>query len=843
MKKKIFNLIKICSLTSAIFSLGALSSCNYEDAKTQNPTKQEPETNNLVISQPIIPENEYLKDYVIQNFEITQLVENDRHLTFWFSTKKDLPTNDLTKFSILINDNEYPIKTLKEQSGIYTGLFLPPSNITQLLNARVIYNDGSEKLESPLSPKNFEITSDKLGDIEVTLTKVSNTNKQIHEVYPTEVNIADLEIFVTGGNSDSYSHKIKNIIHYTNQKNQVVSNWLGALVLEIEFTNKTNEKEKITRKVIFQGFKFNPFDGSIQEIVIPTPYEVLDQDYTIYEKLTYDQRFVRENVSYLKALKSYLNFNGINPSDYHPNIDFNAKKAIFDFDQKAKEQGIDSYESSYLKGFTLPKYDAQGNFLGLALATGKEVDKAPLRSDWIGRNQWRFSGLARSLVNDHYKRAAMQTYSIEFTNPVGDKQSFGTSGTIWILDFQKPSDSTKYPTKWYFGTNLHVADALKNNTSNVILTKIKNSANLDKEFSTVNDDADFERFYFNKKLIDNGVITKVFEAKDFLNSKPADYLFDKQKEELKDHEEYSDFAVLEFDFSKINSEDIWAYSADTTNNIDNEYDVIMNQPENFAKLITNNYANKLQDHIKFKANSYLKNYDEIDNRNIKIEETKPYKGDQLYAVGYPASFEDYFLLNEDGSSKQGDNRWSNRRETNSLWTNSDPEFYWHKNEFSQAHKNLGNYLSNQIGYRTFTNKPGIVDSFLTATHTGDNYYLSGNDKLIGYGLSYSVKGYVPYGGSSGSSFRNQNNEIVGVFYAGNGAARTGLMAAFRSEGHDYHGLFGDKYKLPEYDLIYGGGENQKNSYREALKAKYPNIQTNLFPNGLNEIPDKFKFNK
>ncbi|SYV97567.1 Membrane-associated lipoprotein precursor [Mycoplasmopsis edwardii] len=69
------------------------------------------------------------------------------------------------------------------------------------------------------------------------------------------------------------------------------------------------------------------------------------------------------------------------------------------------------------------------------------------------------------------------------------------------------------------------------------------------------------------------------------------------------------------------------------------------------------------------------------------------------------------------------------------------------------------------------------------------------------------------------------------------------MAAFRSEGHDYHGLFGDKYKLPEYDLIYGGGENQKNSYREALKAKYPNIQTNLFPNGLNEIPDKFKFNK
>nr|WP_307926785.1 hypothetical protein [Mycoplasmopsis bovis] len=55
---------------------------------------------------------------------------------------------------------------------------------------------------------------------------------------------------------------------------------------------------------------------------------------------------------------------------------------------------------------------------------------------------------------------------------------------------------------------------------------------------------------------------------------------------------------------------------------------------------------------------------------------------------------------------------------------------------------------------------------------------------------------------------------------------------FRSPGKDYNKLFGN-YNLPQYDLIYGGGKDQKNSYRQALEAKYKsnewkNFKTKLF---------------
>ncbi len=85
---------------------------------------------------------------------------------------------------------------------------------------------------------------------------------------------------------------------------------------------------------------------------------------------------------------------------------------------------------------------------------------------------------------------------------------------------------------------------------------------------------------------------------------------------------------------------------------------------------------------------------------------------------------------------------------------------------------------------------------------------------------------------------------MGIWHVGNGFAQTGLAAAFRSEGYDYHGLYGS-YNLPQYDLIYGGGKDQKTSYRQAMMALYKNknIATALFPNGFGEdqIPSAFKF--
>jgi len=113
------------------------------------------------------------------------------------------------------------------------------------------------------------------------------------------------------------------------------------------------------------------------------------------------------------------------------------------------------------------------------------------------------------------------------------------------------------------------------------------------------------------------------------------------------------------------------------------------------------------------------------------------------------------------------------------------------------------------------------------------------------GLEYLPKHFAPAGGASGTSVRNQKNELVAIYHAKYDSSKTGLAAAFRSEGYDYQGLYGN-YNLPQYDLIYGGGKDQteKKSYREAMKDIYQNnnIKTALFPDGFDKIPDEFKFN-
>ncbi|MCU9935492.1 hypothetical protein [Mycoplasmopsis cynos] len=45
-----------------------------------------------------------------------------------------------------------------------------------------------------------------------------------------------------------------------------------------------------------------------------------------------------------------------------------------------------------------------------------------------------------------------------------------------------------------------------------------------------------------------------------------------------------------------------------------------------------------------------------------------------------------------------------------------------------------------------------------------------------------------------------------------------MAAALRSNGMNYNGLFGE-YNLPQYDVIYGTGKDQQNSYRDEMKKK------------------------
>ncbi len=65
------------------------------------------------------------------------------------------------------------------------------------------------------------------------------------------------------------------------------------------------------------------------------------------------------------------------------------------------------------------------------------------------------------------------------------------------------------------------------------------------------------------------MISNVFDAVDFMQTSPKDYIDESQKEEYKDTEEYIDFAVIEIDFEKLNPSEvtIWSENRDIGNTI------------------------------------------------------------------------------------------------------------------------------------------------------------------------------------------------------------------------------------------------------------------------------------
>ncbi|MBD4755584.1 hypothetical protein GUG22_02155, partial [Xanthomonas citri pv. citri] len=84
-----------------------------------------------------------------------------------------------------------------------------------------------------------------------------------------------------------------------------------------------------------------------------------------------------------------------------------------------------------------------------------------------------------------------------------------------------------------------------------------------------------------------------------------------QKQDYGDVEDYIDCAVIEIDFEKV------------LQNGKNNLGIVSNNKflsdsfkdrsvEDVVKSITNNYQYKTEKHIKFKADSYLKNYEQID---------------------------------------------------------------------------------------------------------------------------------------------------------------------------------------------------------------------------------------
>lgn len=441
----------------------------------------------------------------------------------------------------------------------------------------------------------------------------------------------------------------------------------------------------------------------------------------------------------------------------------------------------------------------------------------------------------------------------EYNKLKEEKRTYSSvSGTMWIMDFMLPENSGKGATKFYFGTNSHVAKGLTNKTTKFSVSRLNENVGVGSHFRLNDLDDRFTRFSFDN--VEKDAINVIFQATDFLDSKPSDFLESSQKAKFGDVEEFMDFAVIEIDFEKILENKTKNFSA-ISNNKNHSSNYLNKSTEDIVKLITNNYESKKDKHIKFRSESYLKDYSKIDRPIIldtkKKEEVKKFNDlDSLYILGYPSATGDYFLENYIDEDQQ------KVVKTNfSMWINADEKYY--KNVSAQEgapsnhpKENLerGEFLSYEIGYRSFIDKPGLTDGFLAASRTGNDLYTINGKKYFNYGLHIMPRSYVPYGGASGSSVRNKNNELIAVFHTANNSAKTGLAATFRSYGYDYKGLFGD-YKLPAYDLIYGGAPGQKNSYRDALEKKYKKngkqYKTNLFQKGFSkdQIPQQFKFNE
>lgn len=192
----------------------------------------------------------------------------------------------------------------------------------------------------------------------------------------------------------------------------------------------------------------------------------------------------------------------------------------------------------------------------------------------------------------------------------------------------------------------------------------------------------------------------------------------------------------------------------------------------------------------------------------------------------------------------------------SLWINKPIYIAEGKENGIIGTKEYGGSLNPALSIRNFLNMPGITDFTISnpliqaEKNVGYvyNFIKDTESKYQGnqytnYGLGYSLNSWQPLGGASGSSVRTIDNKLIGINFAtadGAGVSLTAFTQAFRSEGESYNGFYG-KYQLEEYDLIYSGGKNQRTSYRQALESLNANIKTALFPNGINKIPEEFKF--
>ncbi|MDC8916203.1 DUF31 family protein [Metamycoplasma hyosynoviae] len=702
--------------------------------------------------------------------------------------------------------------------------------------------------------------------LKIKLTQFSPyPNAERNSIYTKNINQNDIKLSIEGADADRIDYEIYGTVN-DNSDTATDSSKTGIfdIIVKIFYKNdpKKDQKDNFVLKTITEnGFRHDGIGAnwSATTGLKPQPSEI--DKYVANDQ---KQRYELDNKKYTEILKRQQQ----GDTSYNPTPLETAEKEKFD--KLAQELGLEKYDSAKVKKQSLAV--KEGSETKLYVNEGSESGKGPSWVDSLGRdNEFKTTGLPRQLVNDMYKTSALQTFSIRF-DMKGDKPNEikGASGTAWILDFQKNNGTPA--TKFYLGTNLHVVKEFDpSKLVAVSLSRIIKSVGLNTVFRLDQFDDKIEKFSFSGDAVKE-MFTTFYTATDYMKDNPADYMNSTQKAKFKDAQDFQDFAVIEVDFEKAMNLKVGVDSRNTDvtskySNALNANRTVKNAGE-LAKAVTNDYESNTDKHIKIMKDSYLKDYSRIDYPLVKLDKKlnslkeklasadeatkkelqeqikkieeqieKSKNLDSIYIVGWPLSIYDWVLYDDlykyDYEKEAQQMRWSY-----SLWTNSDYRFF---NQTPSADDTkYGNWLSYSLGYRTFIDKPGVVDAFLSTHKLSSKLFEYQGKQYFAYGLQYAPRHYAPAGGASGSSLRNGKNELIGTYFASNEGAKTGLAVAFRSEGFNYKGLFGS-YNLPQYDLINGGGHNQQSSFRETLQKKYQNITTALFPNGVDKIPDEFKF--
>ncbi|AJC50077.1 Ig-specific serine endopeptidase MIP [Mesomycoplasma flocculare] len=557
-------------------------------------------------------------------------------------------------------------------------------------------------------------------------------------------------------------------------------------------------------------------------------------------------------------------------------------------DEQAKQNGQPLYDNAAYRTFVVPKFDSSGKITGIDIPQHQKGDTSPAihvdkETGQILRGGPGRVGLPRMLPNEEYKKLTKNAIAIHIRNgsflkfrPDGQEGipeyldpkeivhfSKGWHGTLNILDYKKEDNGT-YPLTWYFITNAHVLNRLllandyhagkiygrdedaynsynrQYNTWSLSLTKIKSSVGLnnimtttgetrkDNYYDTVNISirtkttnihnggkqldvsANFatqdDKLNNNQELPKDAELnakTIVFGTNVF-EKKPGDYT---DQEKYKNMEELLDFAIMELTF-------------------DNEQQ---------AKVITQDWYN---DHKDTKTNDKTSTITSEANL-LEKNQYEQLPANQFYGLGFPVSEGELNSTLNEYKNKQA---WQTRKFSVSPYVNKDHDLYFNSDLTNPKLKDGGD-LSWTRSYRSFVNKPGLTDLFISNAYVSNGFIkVTKFDKstntfketpYLFWGLGTLLDNFTAGGGMSGTGVY-KNNKLYSLVFANDRTASTALTLNLRSYGHEYNGYYGS-YNLPKYDLIYGS-KHQRKSYFQAMQQLYTgkSIKTYLFPNGFDD---------